>query len=294
MAWLNREKAPLVKGDRVDTPDGLWEKCKKCQEVFFRTNFEAHLYVCPKCQHHYPCPSVIRLTRFLDPETYVELDQNLTSTDPLEFVDVKPYKERLAETQKKLGCYDAFTSGQGLLDGLPIQVGSFDFAFMGGSMGSVVGEKVMRLFRRGIDLQQPCVVFSSSGGARMQEGILSLMQMAKTCAVLSELRGKGIPYISVLTHPTTGGVAASFAMLGDVNIGEPKALIGFAGPRVIQQTIREELPAGFQRSEYLLEHGMLDMICHRRDLRKQISQILQILTAPHRKRQSLKQSQQAE
>ena len=218
-----------------------------------------------------------RLTRFLDPGTFVELDQSLSSNDPLEFKDVKPYKKRLQDTQKKLGRYDAFTSGEGFLHGRKVQVGSFDFAFMGGSMGSVVGEKVARVFRRGIENKEPCIVFSSSGGARMQEGILSLMQMAKTCAVLGELRSEGIPYISVLTHPTTGGVAASFAMLGDINIGEPKALIGFAGPRVIQQTIREELPPGFQRSEYLLEHGMLDMICHRKDLRAQISQILDII-----------------
>ena len=230
MAWLNRQKAPQAKGDRKDTPDGIWEKCKKCQEVSFRKNFEANLHVCPKCQHHYPCPPDTRLTRFLDPGTFVEVDQGLASSDPLEFKDVKPYKKRLQETQKKLGKFDAFTSGEGLLNGRQVQVGSFDFAFMGGSMGSVVGEKVSRVFRRGIEKRQPCIVFSSSGGARMQEGILSLMQMAKTCAVLGELRSHGIPYISVLTHPTTGGVAASFAMLGDINIGEPKALIGFAGP----------------------------------------------------------------
>jgi acetyl-CoA carboxylase carboxyl transferase subunit beta len=280
LAWLNRDKAPLVKGDRKDTPDGVWEKCKQCQEVIYRKNFEANLYVCPKCQYHFPCPPVERLSRFCDPGTLTEVDISLKSLDPLQFSDTKPYKVRLAETQKKLGRLDAFVSCEGTLHGRPVQVGAFDFAFMGGSMGTVVGEKVSRLFLRSIKKNEPAIIFSSSGGARMQEGILSLMQMAKTCASLSELRSAGIPFISVLCHPTTGGVAASFSMLGDINIGEPQALIGFAGPRVIQQTIREELPKGFQRSEYLLEHGMLDMICERHQLRSQIADILEIIFPP--------------
>jgi acetyl-CoA carboxylase carboxyl transferase subunit beta len=277
VAWLNRDKAPLVKGDRKDTPDGVWEKCKECQEIIYRKNFEANLYVCPKCQHHFPCPPLERLKRFCDPGTFKELDANLKSRDPLQFSDTKPYKARLVETQKKLGRLDAFVAGEGMLKDRPIQVGSFDFAFMGGSMGTVVGEKVARIFQRSAKKNQVAIIFSSSGGARMQEGILSLMQMAKTCAALSELRSAGCPFISVLCHPTTGGVAASFSMLGDINIGEPHALIGFAGPRVIQQTIREELPPGFQRSEYLLEHGMLDMICHRHELRQKIHEILNII-----------------
>ena len=279
MAWLNREKAPQPKGDRKDTPDGLWEKCKKCQEVFFRENFEAQLYVCPKCQFHFPCPPLIRLCRFCDPDTFVEHDNNLSSDDPLDFIDMKSYKDRLAESQQYTGQLDAFLSGEGKLQNRSVQIGAFDFSFMGGSMGSVVGEKITRLFTRGLKKRQPCIIFSSSGGARMQEGALSLMQMAKTCSVLGQLRNQGIPFISVLTHPTTGGVAASFSMLGDINIGEPKALIGFAGPRVIRQTIREELPPGFQRSEYLLDHGMLDMICHRKDQRNTINRLLNILMA---------------
>lgn len=278
MAWLNRENAPLVKGEqRIDTPDGLWEKCKNCSEVTFRKNFEANQYVCPKCQHHYPCPPIDRLLRFLDPETMVEVDATLSSTDPLEFVDTKTYKKRLEDVQKAMGRQDAFASAEGTLLGRAVQVGAFDFHFMGGSMGTVVGEKISRVFKRSVEKKQPAIIFSSSGGARMHEGILSLMQMAKTCAALANLREHGIPFISVLTHPTTGGVAASFAMLGDINIGEPKALIGFAGPRVIEQTIREELPKGFQRSEYLLEHGMLDMICHRHELRNKVAEILDIV-----------------
>ena len=277
MAWLYRDKAPLQKGIRVDTPDGIWEKCKSCHEVVLRRSFEANLHVCPKCDHHFPIPPHERLTRFLDPNTFVEHDISLKSSDPLQFADSKPYAQRLHDTQRKLGKMDAFVAGEGLLRGRPIQIGSFDFAFMGGSMGCVVGEKILRLFKRCLQFEQPGVIFSTSGGARMQEGILSLMQMAKTCSVLSELREAGLPFISILCHPTTGGVAASFAMLGDINIGEPNALIGFAGPRVIQQTIRQELPPGFQRSEYLLEHGMLDRIVHRRELRNTVDELLDII-----------------
>lgn len=277
MAWLYRDKAPLQKGVRVDTPDGIWEKCKSCNEVVLRRSFEANLHVCPKCDHHFPIPPHERLGRFLDPNTFIEHDASLKSSDPLQFSDSKSYAQRLADTQRKLGKMDAFVAGEGTLRGRPIQIGSFDFAFMGGSMGCVVGEKILRLFKRCLQYEQPGVIFSTSGGARMQEGILSLMQMAKTCSVLSELREAGLPFISVLCHPTTGGVAASFAMLGDINIGEPNALIGFAGPRVIQQTIRQELPPGFQRSEYLLEHGMLDRIVHRRELRNTIAELLDII-----------------
>lgn len=277
MAWLNRDKAPLAKGVRKDTPDGLWDKCKKCMQVIFRPNFEANLYVCPKCDHHFPCPPLERLERFCDPDTFSELDTQLRSADPLEFVDTRPYALRLEEAQAQQGSLDGFVAGEGLLRARPVQIGAFDFGFMGGSMGSVIGEKIARLFLRALEKKEPAIVFSSSGGARMQEGILSLMQMAKTCAVLTRLRDAGIPYISIMCHPTTGGVAASFAMLGDINIGEPLALIGFAGPRVIGQTIRQELPKGFQTAEYLLAHGMLDLIVNRAEQRPTIARLLDIL-----------------
>lgn len=277
MAWLNREKAPLSKGERKDTPDGLWERCSNCSEIVLKKDFDSNQNVCPKCNFHFHIPAAARLKYFLDPNSFEEMDKDLRSTDPLEFVDSKAYSTRLEDTFKKLEKRDAIMVGRGLINGRPIQVGSFDFQFMGGSMGSVVGEKISRLYERSAKNREPAVIFSSSGGARMQEGILSLMQMAKTCATLGQLRQSGVPFISVLCHPTTGGVAASFAMLGDINIGEPNALIGFAGPRVIQQTIGEELPEGFQRSEYLLEHGMLDMICHRDSLRSKVSQILDVL-----------------
>lgn len=277
MAWLNREKAPLSRGQRTDTPDGLWIKCEECQEIILTREFQANQNVCPKCNHHYYIGAYDRIVHFVDQDSFEECDRDLCSTDPLEFVDSKPYKDRLKSMHRKVGTYDAFVSGTALLERKPIQVGAFEFQFMGGSMGSVVGEKVARMFRRAVSLRQPAVIFTASGGARMQEGILSLMQMAKTCAALSHMRKEGVPFISILTHPTTGGVAASFATLGDVNIGEPQALIGFAGPRVIEQTIREKLPEGFQRSEYLLEHGMLDMICHRDAMRPKVASILSLL-----------------
>jgi len=278
MAWLNRDKAPLARGSRKDTPDGLWERCQNCNEIIFKKDFDANQRVCPKCQFHFPQAPMERIERFLDADSFVEWDQNLASLNPLDFKDSRPYADRLKETQKKLGRYDAFISVEGKLMGQAVQMGVFDFRFMGGSMGSVVGEKISRLYQRSAQKKQPAIIVSSSGGARMQEGIVSLMQMAKTCTALASLRSAGVPFVSILAHPTTGGVAASFAMLGDVNIGEPGALIGFAGPRVIQQTIGEELPEGFQRSEYLLEHGMLDMICHRDSLRVRVAQILAVLT----------------
>lgn len=277
MAWLTRDKAPLAKNAKKDTPTGLWEKCSECCEIIFRKDFLANLNVCPKCNHHFYLPAEDRVRLFLDPGTFEEDCVDLCSTDPLEFKDSKSYRQRLRDMHGKTGRYDAMISGRGLLAGRPVNLGVFDFEFMGGSMGSVVGEKLARLFIRSAEAREPAVVVSSSGGARMQEGILSLMQMAKTCAALAKMRDAGAPFISVLTHPTTGGVAASFAMLGDINIAEPKALIGFAGPRVIQQTIRAKLPEGFQRSEFLLEHGMVDMICHRDSLRVTIAQILNIL-----------------
>ncbi|MEI6833324.1 MAG: acetyl-CoA carboxylase, carboxyltransferase subunit beta [bacterium] len=279
MAWLERDKAPIAKGDRIDTPDGLWEKCVNCSEIILNKELNDNLNVCPKCDHHYPLPVLDRISSLMDPGSFVEEDANLRSSDPLKFEDSKPYAKRLEEQHKKTGRWDAFLAGRGKLNGRPVQLGVFDFQFMGGSMGSVVGEKISRLFLRAAAAREPAIIVSSSGGARMQEGLVSLMQMAKTCAAVSKMREAGVPYISVLCHPTTGGVAASFAMLGDINIGEPNALIGFAGPRVIEQTIRAQLPEGFQRSEYLLEHGMLDLISHRDSLRMTLSRVLDILAA---------------
>lgn len=255
----------------------LWHKCDKCREIIFREDFEANMNVCPACNHHFYLDAPDRINLFLDKNTFSAYDSSLQSTDPLQFTDRKPYTQRLAELQQKLGRADAIVTGQGKLAGMTIKIGAFDFKFLGGSMGAVVGEKIMRLFQRGTADRQPVVIFSASGGARMQEGLVSLLQMAKVCSALAELQEKGVPFISVLTNPTTGGVAASFAMLGDVNIAEPDALIGFAGPRVIQQTIREKLPVGFQRSEYLLEHGMLDMICQRDKLRDTVSRVLALM-----------------
>lgn len=275
VAWLEREKAPIGKGDtKVGVPEGLWQRCDQCQEIVYRKDFEANQNVCPRCQFHYAIQPQTRLSFFLDPDSFTEFDTDLVSNDPLGFNDSKPYKTRLTEHGKRCGRPDAIICGRGLLFGRPVQVGVFDFQFMGGSMGCVVGEKISRLFQRARDNREPAIIVSASGGARMQEGILSLMQMAKTCTALALLKDAKVPYISVLTNPTTGGVAASFSTLGDINIAEPGALIGFAGPRVIQQTIGEKLPEGFQRAEYLLEHGMLDMICHRDALRPTISHIL--------------------
>jgi acetyl-CoA carboxylase carboxyl transferase subunit beta len=281
MAWLDRDKAPISKGDRIDTPDGLWLKCDSCSEIVLNKDLEDNLNVCPKCQFHYPLPVWKRIESLVDTDSFHEIDGDLRSRDPLSFSDSKPYKKRLEDLAQKLKRNDAFVSGRCKIENRTIQLGVFDFQFLGGSMGSVVGEKIARLFLRSAESGEPAVIVSSSGGARMQEGLISLMQMAKTCTALGVLKDKGIPYISVLCHPTTGGVAASFAMLGDINIGEPGALIGFAGPRVIQQTIRAQLPEGFQTAEYLLEHGMLDMISHRESLRSNLVKILDhLVTSP--------------
>ncbi len=277
MAWSNIDKAPLARGEKKDTPEGLWQQCNKCNEVVFRKDFEANQNVCPKCQHHYPLPAIMRINHFLDQGSWIERDADLSSADPLGFVDSKTYVARISDTQRKTGSTDAILCEEGKLQGRPVQVGVFDFAFLGGSMGSVVGEKIARTLLRAAEKKQAAIIFSASGGARMHEGLLSLMQMAKTCTALVQLREAKLPMISVMTDPTTGGVAASYAMLGDVNLGEPGALIGFAGPRVIKQTIGQDLPPGFQTAEYLLEHGMLDLICHRDNLREQISQILAVI-----------------
>lgn len=285
MAWLTRDKAPLLKSQKADAPTGLWLKCKQCHEIIFRKEFEENLHVCPKCQHHYPLPAVKRIEQLVDSGSFEESDASLVSLDPLKFEDTKPYAQRLKQLHESHGRNDAIITGRGTMFGRPIRVGVFDFQFIGGSMGSVVGEKIKRVMLAATEHREPLIIVTSSGGARMQEGIISLMQMAKTCAALTFMKERGVPFISVLADPTTGGVAASFAMLGDVNIGEPGAIIGFAGPRVIEQTIRQKLPEGFQRSEYLLEHGMLDLICHREILRPKIFQILDIL-APQKQSKS--------
>lgn len=261
--------------------DELWLKCKSCNEMIYRKVIERNLQVCPKCNYHFQIPARKRIECLVDPGTFVEYDANLTPTDPLEFKDSKRYPHRVKESQETTGQKDAVICGEGRLDGEPAMIGVFEFNFMGGSMGSVVGEKITRLIERAIEKRVGVIIFCASGGARMQEGILSLMQMAKTSAALARLQEARLPYISVLTDPTTGGVSASIAMLGDIIIAEPKAMIGFAGPRVIKDTIRAELPEGFQRAEYLLQHGMVDLIVERKDLRHILASLLRMLKTEH-------------
>jgi acetyl-CoA carboxylase carboxyl transferase subunit beta len=284
MAWYSKQKKVTKKAETPAAPppeapkgEGMWEKCDGCGEVIYKADWEANWNVCPKCGHHDMLPVRRRFEMLLDPGTFQELDTELTPQDPLGFVDAKKYRDRLKSTFKNTGMRDAFISGVGAIGGKQVSIGSFAFEFMGGSMGSVVGEKVARVIDRAFERRIPCIVFSSTGGARMQEGIFSLMQMAKTSAALNRFRAVRKPYISVMLHPTTGGVAASFAWLGDVIIAEPKALIGFAGPRVIEQTIREKLPPGFQRSEFLLEHGMIDAIVPRLEMRDRLNQLLGLM-----------------
>jgi acetyl-CoA carboxylase carboxyl transferase subunit beta len=259
-------------------PEGLWTKCKNCEEIIYSKEIERNLNVCPKCDYHFRISARDRISLVIDEGTFVETDPDMTSIDFLKFKDSKKYSDRIKAALKKSGGGDAVVTGAGLMNGQEVVVAVFDFGFLGGSMGSVVGEKITRAIELGLEKKAPVLVFSSSGGARMQESILSLMQMAKSSAALAKLKKAGIPFISVLTDPTTGGVTASFAMLGDLNIAEPKALIGFAGPRVIEQTIRQKLPEGFQRSEYLLEHGMVDMIVSRQEMKSTLSQVLRVFT----------------
>jgi acetyl-CoA carboxylase carboxyl transferase subunit beta len=280
MAWWSRKKEPLEKQSaegKVSVPKGLWSKCEGCGEITYTDELIENLRVCPVCGHHAPMPTQERIRAMLDEGSFVEMDASLTSGDPLGFVDQSPYRDRLVKAVRQSGATEAFIDGMGSIGGVEVSVGFFAFEFMGGSMGSVVGEKVARVFEHALERHVPAVVFSASGGARMQEGVLSLMQMAKTSATRARLRRAGLPYISVVLHPTTGGVAASFAMLGDLIIAEPRALVGFAGPRVIQQTIGQELPKGFQRAEFLLEHGMVDRIVPRLELREQLGSMLRLL-----------------
>jgi acetyl-CoA carboxylase carboxyl transferase subunit beta len=279
MGWFTRQKAPIATNGekKLRVPEGLWTKCKSCRATIFTKEVEKNLNVCPKCGYHFRLSAQARLDLILDSGSFTEFDRDLESVDFLEFQDSKRYRDRIQAAMEKGHGKEAVICGEGMIDGTPVQIAVFDFTFMGGSMGSVVGEKITRLIERAEERRTPVVIFSSSGGARMQESIISLMQMAKTSAALARLRDAGLPYISVLTDPTTGGVTASFAMLGDIIMAEPKALIGFAGPRVIEQTIRQKLPEGFQRAEYLLEHGMVDVIVPRNELKTRLSQIVRML-----------------
>jgi acetyl-CoA carboxylase carboxyl transferase subunit beta len=274
MAWFRKPKTPLQAADRRDLPANVWEKCPNCGEILYREKLKENWNVCPQCAHHLRLSANGYVALFTDEGSFREHDRNLRSGDPLEFVDLKPYRERLAQAERKSSHGDAVITGEGALEGIPVHLAVMDFAFIGGSMGSVVGEKIARAGLRALERRTPFIIVSASGGARMMEGIFSLMQMAKTSAVLAQLHEAGLPYISVLTDPTTGGVTASYAMLGDANLAEPGALIGFAGPRVIEQTIKQELPEGFQRSEFLLEHGMLDAIVDRRAMKREVGRLL--------------------
>ena len=271
------DELPEPPGEGEEFDDQEWLRCKGCGELMYLPQFREGLNVCYHCGHHDRIGGLERLLAIVDEGSFEEVDDDLAPTDPLSFVDLKPYPERLEAAQAKTGILDAFRAGSARIETRPVQIGTFEFSFLGGSMGAVVGEKVTRVLERARERGEPAIVISASGGARMQEGLLSLMQMAKTCSALSDIRAEGVPYISVLTHPTTGGVAASFAMLGDVILSEPGSLIGFAGPRVIEQTIGESLPEGFQTTEYLLDHGMIDRIVDRRRLRAEIAQLLGLM-----------------
>ncbi|MDT8395431.1 MAG: acetyl-CoA carboxylase, carboxyltransferase subunit beta [bacterium] len=281
VTWFRRRPSGPERSDRrkVTVPEGLWIKCNNCGEIIYSKEIDRNLKVCPKCEYHFRITARERINLLVDPGTFEEFDAQVHSEDPLQFKDSLKYRDRIKSAVKKTGLADAVISGTCTLDGVPVVLNVFDFFFMGGSMGSVVGEKITRAIEKAVELRCGIIIISSSGGARMQEGALSLMQMAKTSAALARLRRERLPFISVLTDPTTGGVTASFAMLGDVNLAEPKALIGFAGPRVIEQTIRQELPEGFQRSEFVLEHGMIDRIVNRKELKKTIVTLLRAFTA---------------
>ncbi len=289
MSWIEKIMPSQIRTEssgRRSVPEGLWTKCEQCSAVLYRAELERSLEVCPKCGDHRRMTARERIDSFLDPQPRQEIAPNLEPVDSLKFKDTKRYKERITQAQKETGEKEALVVVQGALHELPVVVAAFDFNFMGGSMASVVGEKFSRAANACVANGSPLICFSASGGARMQESLLSLMQMAKTSAALTRLSERGIPFISVLTNPTMGGVAASFAMLGDINIAEPKALIGFAGPRVIEQTVRQTLPEGFQSSEFLLEHGAVDMIVDRREMRNRIYQILSITTHQQSRRPS--------
>lgn len=273
MAWFKKTKEPGLR-KTVKIPEGLWVKCESCKEIIYRKEIDRNLKVCPKCFYHFRLNASERLLHMADEGSFAELDKSITSTDPLEFSDSKPYKERIRQSRQKSGLNEAVLTGRAKVEGIPVVMAIMDFSFMGGSMGSAVGEKLVRAAETAMADRVAFIAVSSSGGARMQEGILSLMQMAKVSAAIGRLRENSIPYISVIADPTFGGVTASFAMLGDVIIAEPKSLIGFAGPRVIEQTINQQLPADFQRAEFLLEHGLIDKIVPRKDMKKTLAKLL--------------------
>lgn len=274
MAWFKKKETPSSEEKAIDA---LWSRCNVCQEIIYKKELERNLNVCPKCSYHFPIQAQKRLAIVADEGSFAELDRALSPVDLISFRDLKRYSDRLNEAQQKTGLKDALITGRCEIHQLPTMVGVFEFDFLGGSLGSVVGEKIARMVEKAIDEKIGAIIFTSSGGARMQEGILSLMQMAKTSAALSRLRKERLPYISVLTDPTTGGVTASFGMLGDIILAEPGALIGFAGPRVIKETIKADLPPGFQRAEYLLQHGMIDLIVERRRLKETLRKFLDLL-----------------
>jgi acetyl-CoA carboxylase carboxyl transferase subunit beta len=276
MAWFKKTKE--IRTDKKGkTPEGLWVKCDGCKEIIYKKEIEKNLKICPKCNYHFRISARERLKLLVDEGSFVEIDENLSSVDPLHFKDSISYKDRLKENQKKSGLKEAVVSGDALIKGYPVSLAIMDFSFMGGSMGSVVGEKVSRAAERSIEKKQPFISIASSGGARMQEGIFSLMQMAKASACIGRLKDNGILYISILCDPTFGGVTASFATLGDIIIAEPKSLIGFAGPRVIEQTIKQPLPDDFQRADFLLGHGLIDMVVDRKILKETLAKILELL-----------------
>ncbi|HEY6097917.1 MAG TPA: acetyl-CoA carboxylase, carboxyltransferase subunit beta [Anaeromyxobacter sp.] len=277
--WFKKDKAPKEprEGRPSKVPEGLWVKCDSCRQILYNKELARNFKICPKCGFHFRLSAPERLRMLFDDGEYVEHETELRSADPLRFRDTKKYRDRLKQSEESVGTSDAIVIGTGRMGGIPVVIGAMEFFFMGGSMGSVVGEKVARAAERALAERKPLLIVSTSGGARMQEGILSLMQMGKIAAALARLSDARIPYISVMTDPTTGGVTASFAMLGDVNVAEPNALIGFAGPRVIEQTIRQTLPEGFQRSEFLLEHGMLDIVVGRAEMKETLVRCLKHL-----------------
>lgn len=281
MGWFNTVKNPKlknVKRSTTNTPEGIWKKCTRCGEILQTSKLEANFNVCPYCDHHYRLSAIERIELLVDHNSFEEMAEDIITTNPLGFEDKQTYDDRLDKAKSKTGRLDSSIVGTGKIDGQKVSMCVMDFSFMGGSMGVVTGEKVALAMEIGLEKKLPVIVVSCSGGARMQEGILSLMQMGKTSAIRKKLLENGIPYISVLTDPTTGGTAASYAMLGDVNLAEPNALIGFAGPRVIEQSIRQKLPEGFQRSEFLLEHGFIDRIAHRKDLKSELSFFVKMFT----------------
>jgi acetyl-CoA carboxylase carboxyl transferase subunit beta len=280
MAWFKRESGELdTSGEKRVKTEGLWVKCEGCRQIIWKKDLEENMNVCPKCDKHFRIDARARLALLLDDNQYETFDGNLASTDPLKFVDLKPYSSRLRQAQQDTGLGDAIINARGKLQGRPVIASVMEYAFIGGSMGAVVGEAIARAVERAAEARTPLIIVSASGGARMMEGVISLMQLAKISAALARLDEAKVPYVSLLTDPTTGGVTASFAMLGDLNIAEPGALIGFAGPRVIEQTIRQKLPPGFQRSEFLLEHGMLDAVVPRKQLKPYIARALDFMVA---------------